>query len=594
MSATVVSAPMPILQFFNNAGQPNSGGTVLTQVNGVNYATYQDAAGNTPLPNPIPLNSRGEVSNTSGISCQLFLVAGETYTFTQFDANGNQINQATAVAGSPGLGVITDAYVAANAAINASKLAFTQLGTGAVQRTVLSKLQDFISCTDFGTAGDGVTDDTAAMQAAFNAANLLGKELYIPAGTYILSSGISIDNSAQSTFPVKRISIRGDGAASTNLFFTNSASLGISIKNSSSVQTSLQKIQGIAISSSLRAGFGLYLLQMAHVDLSDLWVSGFNIAIVYQDVQESVQTNVDCQWNNGGFYCSEGNSTEPNALLFQDCTYGNNANYGIDAQNVATFVYVGGSIEWNNSSSYSTIWGCRLNMNSNAAQGTAAASFLGAYIESNGSPSAGVGQADIWYVNDAVPSTLVVQGCSFQRHANYSINNIRIDTSGGNRHKVVLQGNGHKGWPDYTASSSRPYIQVVSATDPVQLVDLSNYYDNSVEAPNYSGSVAMPASPVVAPAVPVAWVRFNGNTAAIAQSFNVSSITRNSPGNYTVNYARGLQQSTNCYSIATNGAGFNSVINENSTGVNIGTTNTSNTAQDFSSISVVVLGGNLT
>ena len=95
---TVALSSPPILQFFNNLGQPNSGGSILTQVGGSNYATYQDSAGATPLPNPIPLNSRGEISNSVGTSCQLFLTTGVTYTFTMYDANGNQLNQATVVA----------------------------------------------------------------------------------------------------------------------------------------------------------------------------------------------------------------------------------------------------------------------------------------------------------------------------------------------------------------------------------------------------------------------------------------------------------------------------------------------------------------
>lgn len=95
MTTSVFLAPTPILQFFNNLGQPNAGGSVLTQVGGVNYPTYEDSAGSTPLPNPIPLNSRGEVSNSSGISTQLFLESGVVYTFTLYDASHNQINQAT-------------------------------------------------------------------------------------------------------------------------------------------------------------------------------------------------------------------------------------------------------------------------------------------------------------------------------------------------------------------------------------------------------------------------------------------------------------------------------------------------------------------
>lgn len=88
----VVACPMPILAFLNNQGQPNAGGTLLTQVGSVNFPTYSDSAGTDPLPNPIPLNSRGEVSTANGISSQLFVVPNTIYAFTLFDSGGNQID----------------------------------------------------------------------------------------------------------------------------------------------------------------------------------------------------------------------------------------------------------------------------------------------------------------------------------------------------------------------------------------------------------------------------------------------------------------------------------------------------------------------
>ena len=100
MTVAVALSQAPVLPFLNNAGQPNAGGSLLTQVGGVNYPTYQDPAGNTALPNPIPLNSRGEISNASGTTCQLYLASGEAYTFTLFDANGNQLWTAENVTGS--------------------------------------------------------------------------------------------------------------------------------------------------------------------------------------------------------------------------------------------------------------------------------------------------------------------------------------------------------------------------------------------------------------------------------------------------------------------------------------------------------------
>lgn len=65
--------------------------------------------------------------------------------------------------------------------------------TGAVARTTKVKLDDIISLKDFGAKGDNVTDDTAAIQAAFNAlADYKIGRLYIPEGTYKITSAITL------------------------------------------------------------------------------------------------------------------------------------------------------------------------------------------------------------------------------------------------------------------------------------------------------------------------------------------------------------------------------------------------------------------
>jgi hypothetical protein len=81
-------------------------------------------------------------------------------------------------------GVINDADVNASAGIVASKLSFTQAGSGAAARTVDSKLKDVVSVKDFGAVGDGVVDDTAALNAAAAAAGVAKKALFVPAGVY--------------------------------------------------------------------------------------------------------------------------------------------------------------------------------------------------------------------------------------------------------------------------------------------------------------------------------------------------------------------------------------------------------------------------
>ena len=72
-------------------------------------------------------------------------------------------------------------------AVDDNSVLFTQSGTGAVERTVESKLRDVVSVKDFGAVGDGVTDDTAAINAALAASYTVS----FPAGTYRLTSTVN-------------------------------------------------------------------------------------------------------------------------------------------------------------------------------------------------------------------------------------------------------------------------------------------------------------------------------------------------------------------------------------------------------------------
>lgn len=69
---------------------------------------------------------------------------------------------------------------------------------GAVEESLFSKLTQFINLKTWGAKGDGVTDDTAAIQACFNYIETLDsnmkKSLYIPQGVYKFTS-LTLDQS---------------------------------------------------------------------------------------------------------------------------------------------------------------------------------------------------------------------------------------------------------------------------------------------------------------------------------------------------------------------------------------------------------------
>jgi parallel beta-helix repeat protein len=63
-------------------------------------------------------------------------------------------------------------------------ITYTPAGTGAIDTTVQTKLRESVSVKDFGAVGDGVTDDTAAIQAAIDSAP---GGLFFPKGTYAVT-----------------------------------------------------------------------------------------------------------------------------------------------------------------------------------------------------------------------------------------------------------------------------------------------------------------------------------------------------------------------------------------------------------------------
>ena len=161
-------------QFFDNNGVILSGGKLYSYDAGTTtpQATYTSASGATAHTNPIILNSAGRVATG-----EIWLTAGSNYKFALYTSTDVLIATYDNITGINGTGITS----------NALNVTYDPAGTGAVATTVQAKLRQVVSVKDFGATGNGSTNDSAAIQAAFNASN----NIYFPTGTYLMNTGVT-------------------------------------------------------------------------------------------------------------------------------------------------------------------------------------------------------------------------------------------------------------------------------------------------------------------------------------------------------------------------------------------------------------------
>jgi len=88
-----------------------------------------------------------------------------------------------------------------------SLVGFIASGAGAVARTVQDKLREIKSVEDYGAVGDGIADDTAAIQSAIDAFSTAGGTLQFGARRYRVTDTIEVTN--------KSVSLKGAGSGHT-------------------------------------------------------------------------------------------------------------------------------------------------------------------------------------------------------------------------------------------------------------------------------------------------------------------------------------------------------------------------------------------
>jgi hypothetical protein len=231
-------------------------------------------------------------------------------------------------------GAIVNADVNASAGIVASKLAFTQSGTGATVRTVDSKLKDVVSAKDYGAVGDGVTDDYNAIKKAVAALQTAGSgTLFFPKGTYFIdqykidggpsANGI-VDFALQN---LNNVCISGYGAtlvmkggwtrtadySSSGFTFSYSNSIGFVFTDCTNLTVEGLEVDGgantiVKQATAEGASYGVVLNGCTQVSLRDLYIhhcctDGLRVDMSGPITAFKVSRQVyasNCRFNNNG------------------------------------------------------------------------------------------------------------------------------------------------------------------------------------------------------------------------------------------------------------------------------------------------------
>lgn len=190
----------PFQQFFDRSGSPLDNGFVYVGAVNLNPETnpltiyYDDAL---TIPAAQPLRTLNGYIMRNGSPARLY-TSQEDFSLTVREKSGALV---FAVADANSLSDLASDLASGS---GSSMIGYNQGGASAVDRTVQSRLRDFVSVKDFGAVGDGVTDDTAAFNAAFASS----QNVFIPAGTYMVSSiTVSSPDGLRSVFGVGRDSI---------------------------------------------------------------------------------------------------------------------------------------------------------------------------------------------------------------------------------------------------------------------------------------------------------------------------------------------------------------------------------------------------
>lgn len=328
----------------------------------------------------------------------------------------------------------------------------------------------------YGAKGDGVTNDTAALNAwlAYLVAN--GAEGLLNNGNYITTSKLIIDESSVTTEELTRVTITGEGDGNTAIQ-SNHPGRCIEYKGGTGGGLGAYiKFSGFRLNGSGQVGgVGLWLDNCAWAHFEDMTIVGFERGIDGTDVLSAVFDTCRIRFNFMGFRFAFSDASRPNAITFRDCVVGANYTYGGLITGGSSVNIRGGSLEGNgNTAGVPTVGGYGIKLVDCGVEGLTGLVATGVYCEANADT------ADFWIVQTTGDVMHTISGCTFARifSGYYVTNNILFQRTGGNA-RVWVGGCGFGLFNTYVENAARRYIDGPA----LSIIDAGNFYQSSTAFP---------------------------------------------------------------------------------------------------------------
>ncbi len=525
MTAFAINPPFPI--FANIDGDPLDGGKIYVGVANLDPVTnpvalYWDAGLTIPATQPIVTSGGYAVRNGTPA---IFYADAVSVSITLKDAVGVTVFTAAQVdsLGVPG---------------EASLIGFIRGLPGAVASTVQTVLRNFAPTPyDFGAIGDGLADDSVAMQAWLS----IGGALRLAAGNFRITEPLIYTQNAATDWRdgEPTISIVGDGANCTFITYdgpTSDTVLRVNgvfpVANSfRCVGFTMKRADGSP--ASVGAGIGLHVRNMLSFEITDMKIFRHGVGLYMEGCLVGTVRDNTIIYNDIGAWAEIGTTwtSTPNILDFSSINFAANYTRGLKIIGGTGVIVENCAFDGVGSTDSNGIGIEAVNM------GTAG----GVGLLVNNGYFENIGGTAIYITHGNLSCTYVVNSCTFNRFGGTTrkMKGVVFDPSGlgpGAAPALLdLRGsawNAYAGWT-YDAAALAVELGAGAGYDGLTVLDDGARFQLATEVPVY---------PVIVNRTQIitASTYFNGTTAALTSPFNISGAVRNSAGDYTFAFQRGI------------------------------------------------------